>query len=294
MSALQKLAPVKVNLCLHVGPVRADGLHDLASMAVFPDVGDRITVSPAEALSLTVEGPFADQLADLPAEDNLVIKATRLLQEQAGVSRGAIITLTKSVPAASGIGGGTSDAMTALYLLHQLWDLHLSEDALYEIAFRLGADGPVCLFAHLTEADSAIMTGAGETVIRGPDLSACWMCLVNPLQEVPTGQVFSRFDEQAALAGTVDLPDALPLSDLAAWDRFMAATRNDLQPHAIALRPDIAKVLAFITGTTGCISARMSGSGATCFGLYEEAGMARQAEDIAREKGWWAASGRLS
>ncbi|MCI5047811.1 MAG: 4-(cytidine 5'-diphospho)-2-C-methyl-D-erythritol kinase [Aquisalinus sp.] len=285
---LQKRAPVKVNLCLHVGPVREDGLHELASLAVFPQFGDVISVSPASALTLEVTGLFAVQLRDLPPESNLVMRAARALQDAAGTDKGAKITLEKHVPAASGIGGGTSDATTTLFLLRELWQAEISDAALHTLAFTIGADGPVCLMPHLTTTASVVMSGAGEKVARGPDLPDVWMCLVNPLQEVPTGPVFRAFDEANPAPVLPDLPRFTTMGD------FGDATRNDLQPFAEQLCPGIVSVLATLSAQSDVIWTRMSGSGATCFGLYETAEAAMAAADHAKQHGWWSKAAKVS
>ena len=285
--SLQKLAPVKVNLCLHVGGVRSDGLHELASLTVFPDYGDLITVTAADEMTLGITGPFAAQLGDLPAEQNLILKAARALQKMGNTRKTAHISLEKNVPAASGIGGGTSDAATTLFLLRQLWHLDLSNAALLSLAFGIGADGPVCLMPHLSDTGTAIMTGAGETVVPGPALPPLWICLVNPLHEVPTGEVFRRFDTRRPAP---DLPVLPRFKDISI---FGQETRNDLHPFAEQLCPEIAPVLAMLSAQSGVIWARMSGSGATCFALYETADAAMAAAQSARRNGWWGKAAKV-
>ncbi|MCI5043716.1 MAG: 4-(cytidine 5'-diphospho)-2-C-methyl-D-erythritol kinase [Aquisalinus sp.] len=285
--ALQKLAPTKVNLCLHVGPVRKDGLHELASLAVFPQFGDVISISDANSLTLEVTGPFAEQLRDVPPESNLVIRAAHALQKAAAIDNGAKITLEKHVPAASGIGGGTSDATTTLFLLRDLWQAEISDDELLDLAFTIGADGPVCLMPHLSATASVSMRGAGEEVAHGPDLPQLWMCLINPLQEVPTGPVFRAFDEANPAPDSPKLPRFTTMAD------FGNDTRNDLQPFAEQLCPEIVSVLATLSAQSDVIWTRMSGSGATCFGLYETADAAMAAADTARQHGWWGKTAKV-
>lgn len=293
MTVLQAFAPVKVNLCLHVGAPRADGLHPLASLTAYPQIGDVLQVRPAQDLSLALQGPFAANLQDLAPEQNLILKAARLLQHQTGTQQGAHFVLDKIVPPASGIGGGTADGAAAFVLLRELWGLVLSDAQLMALAFQFGADGPACLLPHLSGADTGIMTGAGEEVVPGPTLFSGAMCLINPLQDVPTGQVFQIYDQQAGRPVVPHLPDIRTIRDEADFGRLLATTRNDLQGPALSLCPEIAIVLDFMNDARHCMGARMSGSGATCFGVYPDLATAEQVAQAAREKGWWSASGLL-
>lgn len=265
-----EFAPAKVNLTLHVTGRRPDGLHLLDSLVVFPRIGDRLTARPADALSLAVEGPFAAGLAS--DEANLVLRAARMLAP----GRGAALRLDKRLPVAAGIGGGSSDGAAALRLLSRQWRVALPPpDAL----LALGADLPVCLAAR-----SARMTGVGEAVAP-VDLPAGWLVLCNPGVPLATGAVF------AGLAGAAGAPmAAVPrLADLAALAGFVAAGRNDLEAPARALAPAIDAALAALAGAPGCLLARMSGSGATCYGLFAGEAAARQAAAgiAAGEPGWW-------
>ncbi len=284
---LESLAPVKVNLCLHVGKTRDDGYHELSSLAVFPEIGDRVAVEPDDCLSLTIDGPFASDLHGLSAEDNLVIKAAKLLQNHSDVCSGARIKLTKNVPAAGGIGGGTSDAACALILLRSLWQLSLSDEELVELSFQIGADGPVCLLGQLTNRRSVIMRGAGEHVEAGPMLPPLWMCLANPNVPVATGEVFKRFDMVPPQNNATLLPTMTSLPE------FLRLTRNDLAIPAEQICPAIQEVRTFLSGTTGCLGERMSGSGATCFALYESAADAQQAARNVQKNDWWGVAAPL-
>jgi 4-diphosphocytidyl-2-C-methyl-D-erythritol kinase len=266
-------APAKINLTLHVTGQRADGYHLLDSLVVFADIGDRITAVPAPRVDLVIDGPMA---AGLPADDtNLVLRAARLL---AADGQGALITLIKTLPVASGIGGGSSDAAATLRVLARLWDVPLPGR---EDAARLGADVPVCL-----DPRPRRMSGAGEQLRDLPPLPSFWLVLANPGMPVATAEVFralTRHDHPP-------MPDRLPRwSDLAALVSFLGSMRNDLETPAMRLRPEIGDVLAALRATQGCMIARMSGSGATCFGIYGDRIAAADAAGRIRaaEPHWW-------
>lgn len=287
LMAHSKIAPAKINLCLHVGPLRADGLHELASLAVFPAIGDEIRVTAGASLVLDVTGPFAPALSGVAPEDNLVMRAASLFQQHTGITRGANIVLTKNLPPASGMGGGTSDAATVLVLLRKLWAVTIEDADLLALAFTLGADGPLCLAPHLSGSNAAAATGAGETVSAIPPITGHGICLVNPKVEVPTGQVFTAFDSGNPAPALPSLPEWTDV------DTFSRTSRNDLQEHAVALRPEIAAVLAELSAQSGATMARMSGSGATCFALFDTPDAAIAAADAARLRGWWAEAAEL-
>ena len=284
-------APAKINLYLHVGPVREDGLHDLASLFVFAEDGDRVTAAPSGGFSLEVTGPFALALAGLPPEDNLVLRAARRLREACGVDAGAALTLEKNLPVAAGIGGGSADAAAALRALARLWKADISEDALARLAFALGADIPACLAGAPVNVG-----GAGEEITPGPVLPPLWICLVNPGVETPTGPVFRAFDEARPAPPRPEFvafaaPQTLP--DYDALQEALAASRNDLQPFAAARAPAIAQALALLEQAPGALIARMSGSGATCFALFASQTATRRAAREAQGRGWWAMASRL-
>lgn len=278
-AAVEGFAPAKVNLALHVTGRRDDGYHLLDSLVVFADVGDRLTAMPDAALSLAVTGPRA---AGVPTDaGNLVLRAAALL----GAGRGARIVLEKHLPAAAGIGGGSSDAAAALRMLAQLWGLPLP-DATAVLA--LGADVPVCL-----QARPARMRGIGEALGPLPPLPPLWLVLVNPGVPVPTGPVF------AALASrdNAPLPPVLPsFGDAAALAAWLRTCRNDLEQPACTLVPVVGQVLSALAAQRGCLLARMSGSGATCFGLFAAAPEAAKAAAALRiaAPGWWVANAGLA
>ena len=279
---LTEAAPAKVNLYLHVTGRRDDGYHLLDSLVVFPDIGDALSAEPAETLSLLVTGPFAAKLAAGP--DNLVLRAARSLAAEAGVMTGAHLTLAKHLPVASGIGGGSADAAATLRLLCRLWRLSPDPAVLARLATGLGADVPVCLAGH-----TARMAGIGEHLERAPVLPACGIVLVNPGIAVATADVFR------ARRGAWSEPAVLPAGwdDMAVMAADLRQLRNDLEPAATALHSMIGVVLDELTAMPGCKLARMSGSGATCFGLYANAASAREALGQIRRPGWWCWAGSL-
>ncbi|OYV33349.1 MAG: 4-(cytidine 5'-diphospho)-2-C-methyl-D-erythritol kinase, partial [Rhodospirillales bacterium 20-64-7] len=254
-----RFAPAKVNLYLHVTGKRADGYHLLDSLAVFPAVGDLLQAVPAEALTLRVTGPFAGGLQG--EQDNLILRAARRLKPDGT----AAITLEKRLPVASGIGGGSADAAAALRLLAGLWGLDAPDAGM---ALALGADVPVCLASRPVR-----MQGIGEILQPAPGLPAFGMVLVNPGVAVPTPAVFKA--RQGGYGPVADLPAAWP--DASATARDLARFGNDLQPAAIGLQPVIAEVLAALAVLPGALLSRMSGSGATCFALFETAAAASMA-----------------
>ena len=255
--ALTRFAPAKINLALHVVGRRADGYHLLDSLVAFATSGDRITVEPASEDAFTVSGPYA---AGVPVDaGNLVLRARDALRSRIGSAAFPVrIHLEKNLPIASGIGGGSSDAAATLKALSALWQAELPQADLAALGLSLGADVPMCLHAQ-----PARITGIGETIApigTLPDLPAV---LVNPGVAVSTPAIFKQLT-------TRDNPPLPPQPDTVApqaWLDWLRATRNDLQPPAIAVAPVIAEVLRDLTNT-GASFARMSGSGATCFGLF--------------------------
>ena len=274
----------KVNLYLHVVGRRTDGYHLLDSLMAFAGVGDTITVWPADDLSLAIEGPFA---GDVPAgDDNLVLRAARMLADEAGRPARAAIRLVKRLPAASGIGGGSADAAATLGALVGLWALDVPEPDLAALGLRLGADVPICLRGR-----AAFVGGIGEVMADAPPLPAAWLLLANPGVAVPTPAVFrarnGAFSEAARFAD--------PPSDAAALARVLAARSNDLGPPAQAIAPVIREVLADLAALPGALMARMSGSGATCFALFGDEASARSGArtmTLARPD-WWVVAAPL-
>jgi 4-diphosphocytidyl-2-C-methyl-D-erythritol kinase len=284
---IAEVAPAKVNLYLHVGPLRRDRLHDLASLFVFAKDGDVIRVEPAKTLSLRVEGPFANALKDLPPEKNLVFRAAQKLARAAGVTDGAAITLEKNLPVAAGVGGGSADAAAALRALIKLWRADIGDAALARLAFSLGADVPACLARAPVN-----VSGAGEILSRGPSLPPLWICLVNPRVEMPTGPIFRAFDK-AVPAPQAPSCDPFRAVNYAMLRDAMARTRNDLEPFAVARAPLVREAIDALAAAPGAIAARMSGSGATSFALFSSREAASRAAASARSRGWWAMASAL-
>ncbi len=279
---LTEAARAKVNLYLHVVGRRADGYHLLDSLAVFPGAADHLSAGPADVLTLEVEGPGAAGLGAGP--DNLVLRAARALASAAGMEAGARLVLDKRLPVASGIGGGSADAAAALRLLGRLWNVRLPAAQMLEIVRGLGADVPVCLGSR-----PARMGGVGEHLQPAPSLPGCGMVLLNPGVAVATPDVFRA--RGGGFSAVPTLPDAWP--DAAAMATGLAQMRNDLEAPALSLCPAIATVLDWLRGQPGCLLARMSGSGATCFGLFADAEAA--ATVAARAPAfWWAWGGTIS
>lgn len=277
MSMLEA-APAKINLFLHVTGRRADGYHLLDSLAVFGPAMDRLYVDPAPALSLALEGPFAEGLSAEP--DNLVLRAAQALGGQ-----GAALRLEKNLPVASGIGGGSADAAAALRLLNRFHGLGLSTAALRELALPLGADVPVCV-----ESRPMRMQGVGEVMLPAPRLPPdVALLLVNPRLPLATPAVFRA--RQPGFSPPAALPEAW--HDAAHMAADLARCGNDLQAAAIGLCPPVAQVLAAIAAQPECLLARMSGSGATCFGIFTTSAAAHRAAQ-AMPRSWWSAAGPLA
>ncbi len=278
--ALVEAAPAKVNLFLHVIGRRADGYHLLDSLVVFAAVSDVLRAEPSDRLSLDVDGPFAAALVG--ESDNLVLRAARAL---APAGAGARLVLTKNLPVASGIGGGSADAAATLRLLCRLWRLSPSAQELARMAEALGADVPVCLAGRPSR-----MGGIGELLEPAPELPRCGIVLINPGVGVSTADVFrSRRGDWSSPA---NLPASWP--NIAAMAADMQSLRNDLERPALSLQPVIGDVLAALAALPGCRLARMSGSGATCFGLFDGPEAAASAAERLQRSGWWCWGGALS
>ncbi len=279
-AATEEAARAKVNLFLHVLGRRPDGYHVLDSLAVFPPVADTLRVEPADELRLEIAGPFAAALTG--EADNLVLRAARALAEAGGTTRGAALRLEKHLPVASGIGGGSADAAAALRLLDRFWGLGLPAPELAGIALGLGADVPVCL-----PSEPARMGGIGELIGIAPVLPRCGLVLVNPGVPVSTAAVFRDRGE------TYSEPATLPArwADAAALAADLAGLSNDLEAAAIRLCPPVEAALDWLRTQPGCRFARMSGSGATCFGLFDTAADAAAVSPV--PSGWWRWGGAI-
>jgi 4-diphosphocytidyl-2-C-methyl-D-erythritol kinase len=294
MPALIEDARAKVNLTLRVVGRRVDGYHDLESVVAFADCADRLSLTPGAKLTLTTTGPLAQACGE--AADNLVLKAAQLLGERVPDLKAGDFSLDKVLPVAAGIGGGSADAAAALRLLARHNGLALDDARLLEVALLTGADVPVCLASRACD-----MSGVGETLL--PVALPKMPCvLVNPRVAVATKDVFAALGLRNGelLVGATDVMNAPDWPEAGAsledWVEVLAANSNDLEAPAMRIQPVIAQVLAALNATDGAWLARMSGSGATCFAIYEntaEAARAAQKIQIDHPQ-WWVHAGVLS
>lgn len=285
MAVLVEHAPAKVNLTLAVLGRRADGYHLLDSLVVFARAGDRLTLAPGRALALNVRGDTAVQSG--PLDDNLVLKAARALAAEVPGLKLGRFTLDKRLPVAAGLGGGSSDAAAALRLLARANRLPLDDPRLRKVARGIGADVPVCL-----DPRPRRMRGIGEKLSAPLAVSKLAAVLVNPGVAVPTRDVFAMLGlKLGAAPRRAGRARNLPRSRDGLIE-FLAGDRNDLEPAAIKLQPAIAGVLAALRQEPGCALARMSGSGATCFGLFTStrAAAAAARRVAAAQPRWWVAA----
>lgn len=282
LQTITEFAHAKINLCLHVTGQRADGYHLLDSLVVFAGIGDGLRATLATEVSLTLDGAFA---ADVPeGEDNLVLRAARLVADQ-----GVALQLTKRLPPASGIGGGSADAAAAIRAVLRVQAMAgrlapMTAELAKQIA-GLGADVAVCLASH-----PARMRGIGEQLDWLPPLPELHVVLVNPRVEVATPTVFKALTQKDNPA----LPEALPQwESAAALADWLRATRNDLEAPAMSAQPVIRQVIAALDALPDALFARMSGSGATCFALFAKEDQAQEAAEALRtdHPDWWVAAG---
>ncbi|MCX8996326.1 4-(cytidine 5'-diphospho)-2-C-methyl-D-erythritol kinase [Rhizobiaceae bacterium BDR2-2] len=281
MDQTAEIAPAKINLALHVIGQRADGYHLIDSLVTFADRGDRVSARIADADAFMLSGPFSGGLET--DGNNLTLKARDLLRatviEAGGAAPPVALHLEKNLPVAAGIGGGSADAAATLRALMRLWNVESDAEALGALALRLGADVPMCLAGR-----PAVARGIGEKLTPAPSLPSLHLLLVNPLKPVSTPDIFRRLDRRDnppmdALPGSFSLPD---------WSEFLAGQRNDLEAPARQCVPEIG-IIQTLLRLTGAQLCRMSGSGATCFGLYESREAARAAERNLRtaQPGWF-------
>ena len=259
---LQALSRVKVNLYLHIIGKRADGYHNLDSLVAFPEIGDEILVSPSNSINLKITGKSKKELNE---KENLILKAIKLLKNR---KMGADIHLIKDTPISAGLGGGSSNAAVSLKLLSKLWNVPLP--SINELVL-LGADIPVCMDWRLQR-----MQGIGEknSFVVSPD--SLWIVLLNNGDRVPTSTVFQGL-AQNEFSGLVNVPR---LNEKNILIKFLKSTRNDLEKSAIKNYPAINDLINSLNLTSGCLVARMSGSGSTCFGLFEKKHEAEKAKKL--------------
>lgn len=298
-TTIEESAPAKLNLYLHVVGRRPDGYHELDSLVAFADIADRVTVRPGFApvalrgvelppagARLVLSGPFAPVLMGEPPSTNLVLRAAHALAQRLRRTADSVLMLDKTLPVASGIGGGSADAAAALRALARLWGVNPSDRLIFEVAATLGADVPACVASR-----SCYFAGIGEVLEEAPALPETHVVLANPGVPVPTPAVFK------ARSGPFSAPARLERTPADAADlaAALAERRNDLTGPALTVAPVIAEVLAALAATGGCLLARLSGSGATCFGLYGSAkdAAAAAAALAAGHPRWWVRAGRL-
>ena len=282
---IREFAPAKINLFLHVGGRRADGYHELESLVVFGSVADELELEESDSQSLKVEGPFARALANEP--DNLALRAARDFARYAKMDAKVSMTLTKNLPVASGIGGGSSDAAATLRAMSRLFPGKLTLPQLWNIGHDLGSDVPVCVLPGCWW-----MSGRGERFASVSELGTFDALLVNAGAPVSTAEVYAALGGRTGI-GKIARPQSFAsVGDLA---NYLRAAQNDLEAPARQLCPAIGKTLDAIAGT-GALLSRMSGSGGTCFGIYPNAVSAEAAAAaIAREHpNWWLAPTKLN
>jgi 4-diphosphocytidyl-2-C-methyl-D-erythritol kinase len=294
MPALMEDGRAKVNLTLRVVGRRVDGYHDLESVVAFADCADRLSLAPGPELNLKTTGPLAGACGE--PSDNLVLKAAKLLGERMPGLKVGSFTLDKVLPVAAGIGGGSADAAAALRLLARLNGLAFDDARLLEVALLTGADVPVCLSSRACD-----MTGVGETLLP-LSLPKMPCVLVNPRVAVATKDVFAQLGLRSGelLVGATDVMRATAWPEDGAsvedWVEVLAENSNDLEAPATRIQPVIGKVLSALSATNGAWLARMSGSGATCFAIYENTAEAQRASQRIQldHPQWWVHAGVLS
>ena len=269
MQTFTETAYAKINLALHVRRRRDDGYHDIETLFAFAQHGDQLQASLSDTLSLTIDGPFGSGLtAD---EDNLVMQAANRLRAHFSITKVASIRLTKNLPIASGIGGGSADAAAAARLLNRLWEIHASEQELADVLAPLGADIPACVFSRTSFGSG---TGTALEFLDDSTVPARHLLLVNPLQSVSTAAIFKAWD------GT----DQGPVARGDIWQATLSG-RNDLEPIAASICPAITDILDVLKRANPSMT-RMSGSGATCFALFANASELEAATSLL-DPSWW-------
>ena len=263
---ITEFAPAKINLSLRVGRAREDGYHPLDSLVTFADWGDTITVRDEIALMMSMSGEASEDLIE--EENNLVLRAARALQDHAGIDKGAMIHLHKEIPVAAGLGGGSADAAATLRALNQLWELDLELDELARIGLSIGADVPACVYSRPLR-----MRGIGEWIELIDNFPAFNAVLINPGVKVSTGKVFEAFDETQP----AELKEAKGRGpNVLDW---LSREPNSLERPAMRVQPKIKKALQWLDRQDGVDLVRMSGSGASCFAIFEDDADAEKAAD---------------
>lgn len=285
-------APAKINLYLHVTGRLDNGYHTLDSLVAFADIGDSVSIEPAQDFEFVITGPYAKYFSAKerdasPNSSNIAVQAAWMLAQAAQKNLHVKITLTKNMPLAAGIGGGSSDAAAVAWGLSEWWGIPKGSHYLPGIMARLGADVPVCFSCRASR-----VRGIGDVIDPAPPIGEIPVVLVNPGMACPTPDVFKSF------SGAFREPKAMPKS-LEHFDDFTAFLNlrgNDLEDAACDVVPEIKNVLASLAAQKGCALARMSGSGATCFGIFDNDRAAQKAAKTiaAKNRGWWVQAGWLN
>lgn len=285
-------APAKINLYLHVTGRLDNGYHTLDSLVGFADIGDQLQIEPAQDFEFSADGPYSKafgpkELDASPHSNNLVVQAAWALAQAAQKTPNVRAKLTKNLPIAAGIGGGSSDAAAMIWGLLEWWELSPQAKFLPALMTRLGADVPVCLSCR-----PARMRGIGDILDPAPPMDEVPIVLVNPAKPCMTADVFRTYS--SAYKEPQSLPDSL--LDFGDLVEFLKGQENDLFEPACAVVPEIKNVMHALEAQSGCALARLSGSGPTCFGLFEDEAAARDAADAIAEDNpdWWVKSGWLN
>lgn len=274
------LAAAKVNLYLHVTGKLDNGYHTLDSLITFADTGDKISVSPANEFTFEMNGRFADALKDEPPENNLVVRAAKRIAQEVDGDLHVKITLTKNLPVAAGLGGGSSDAAATIRALLQHWKKSVNDEKLQALGAELGADIPVCM-----KVKTARVRGFGEILTPVKLNEPLYAVLIHPGKSCSTADIFGKYG--GAYSQNADIPASI--KDTGALLAALAKTRNDLENTAKKVVPEIGSALQAIGVQEGCVLARMSGSGATCFGLFTSRKMAENSAFVIQINNpkWW-------
>jgi len=288
MTIIKEFAPAKLNLYLHITGRRADGYHDLDSLVAFATIGDEVLLRAANHFTFEVTGPQAQALAHEDQSHNLAVKAAQSLSKSTGHSLNAHLTLVKNLPVASGIGGGSSDAAATLRALARHWGLVPNDVRILQAAAEHGQDVPVCL-----KVENNYMTATG--VIPAPHLPRADIVLVNPGRALPTPAVYKEYREGGDAFSPLSRLQQTPttVEELVTGLKLRS---NDLYMAACRVMPEIVEVISALRETNQCLLSRMSGSGATCFGIYMDASSARAAAAKIRaaNPSWWVEVGEIN
>ncbi|PCI89045.1 MAG: 4-(cytidine 5'-diphospho)-2-C-methyl-D-erythritol kinase [Hyphomicrobiales bacterium] len=276
------LCPAKINLFLHILGKRTDGFHMLESLVTFADCGDELSFERADELTLEIIGPYANELNGFDINDNLIIRAAKLFEQHFNIRVAGKFTLLKNLPVASGIGGGSSNAAMAIKLLMQAYD---KADDMDDVLLALGADVPVCF-----NGKNVIMSGIGERLDQWPELPNLHAILVNPNEAVSTAKIFGKLNASADIAPYDFARQVAPIfCDVFELAKFLKNQRNDMQSAAVEICPKIANVLNALNECDDLLFAQMSGSGATCFAIFNTSRQAKTATKQLADAhpNWW-------